>query len=166
MAEKAQAVQRAEVVATLKTVKLESLSDRMNEILDAVTHRAYEVFESNGSLHGRDLDDWFQAERELLQPVQLSVSETDQALVARAEVVGFDEKDLTVGVGPNRLMIVGKRGTREKVGSTNDSCAEGSLNQILHMVDLPAEVDPEKVTAKLKNGILELKMPKKMEVRS
>ena len=32
---------------------------------DAVARRAYQRFEERGSEHGRDMDDWFEAEREL-----------------------------------------------------------------------------------------------------
>lgn len=41
------------------------------QVLDAPSHdeiavRAFEVFQRRGEQHGRDLDDWLQAERELL----------------------------------------------------------------------------------------------------
>ena len=34
---------------------------------EAIARRAYEIYESRGAEHGADLDDWFQAERELLR---------------------------------------------------------------------------------------------------
>ena len=33
---------------------------------DDVAARAYELFEERGRIHGRDLDDWLQAENELV----------------------------------------------------------------------------------------------------
>jgi hypothetical protein len=32
---------------------------------EIIAHRAYELFLLRGSKHGRDMDDWLQAEREL-----------------------------------------------------------------------------------------------------
>ena len=32
---------------------------------DEIAHRAYELFLSNGAMHGRDLEHWLQAENEL-----------------------------------------------------------------------------------------------------
>jgi hypothetical protein len=32
---------------------------------DAIAHRAFELFSARGGEHGRDLDDWLRAEREL-----------------------------------------------------------------------------------------------------
>jgi hypothetical protein len=34
---------------------------------DAIAHRAYDLYLTRGCEHGRDLDDWLQAERELQQ---------------------------------------------------------------------------------------------------
>lgn len=31
----------------------------------AIAQRAYEIYESRGGVHGRDVDDWLQAEREV-----------------------------------------------------------------------------------------------------
>ncbi len=33
---------------------------------EAVSHRAYELFEARGAEHGHDVQDWFEAETELL----------------------------------------------------------------------------------------------------
>ena len=38
--------------------------------LDLITRRAYERFQMRGGDHGRDQDDWFEAERELSQHKQ------------------------------------------------------------------------------------------------
>ena len=42
----------------------ESLAGRMRRMLDRVRDRAYELFDRRGREHGRDLEDWFQAEYE------------------------------------------------------------------------------------------------------
>lgn len=35
---------------------------------DQIAQRAHEIFMARGAAHGRDLDDWLQAERELREP--------------------------------------------------------------------------------------------------
>jgi HSP20 family protein len=79
----------------------------------------------------------------------------------RAEVPGFTTNDLEVSVEPECLTITGKRETkeeREKEGKVvySERCAD----EILRVIDLPAAVDPTKVTATLKDGVLDLEMPK------
>jgi hypothetical protein len=36
------------------------------EMRSRVAHRAYQLFERRGRDHGRDMDDWFRAEQEIL----------------------------------------------------------------------------------------------------
>jgi len=167
MAEKtAVPVQVGKEPTELKPFKAENLLERANAIFDAISHRAYEIFEGNGRMEGRELEDWFQAEGELLRPVHIQVNETEEGLEVKAEVPGFDEKELEINVEPQRLMISGKHETKteEKKGKTVYS--EICSNQILRAVDLPAEVETGKVTATLKNGMLKLHLPKVAQARS
>ena len=46
--------------------KISSILDEMNQMQDRIMRRAYDLFEQGGHFFGRDLDDWLQAERELL----------------------------------------------------------------------------------------------------
>ena len=112
------AVKRAE--EPTKVVKYTTLFDQIDEMFNALARRAYEIFDGNGRLFGRDLDNWFQAERELLHPVALNITETDAAFTLKAEVPGFTEKELEVAVEPDRVTITGRRETskEEKKGKT------------------------------------------------
>jgi HSP20 family protein len=75
-------------------------------------------------------------------------------------VPGFSAKQLEVGVEPHRLTISGKREAKEDRTSKKTIYSEHCRNQIFRTIDLPAEVDSSKVTATLKDGVLELAMPK------
>ena len=101
------AVKRAEELT--KVVKYTSLFDQMDKTFSALARRAYEIFERNGRVFGRDLENWFQAERELLHPVALNITETDEAFTVKAEVPGFTEKEIEVGVEQGRVTISGQR---------------------------------------------------------
>jgi hypothetical protein len=48
----------------------------MHNLYDRIACRAYEIFDGNGRLAGRDLADWFQAEKEFLHPLHIEVSES------------------------------------------------------------------------------------------
>jgi HSP20 family protein len=65
------------------------------------------------------------------------------------------------------LTIAGKRESEkeEKKGeivSASTCCSD----QLLRIVDLPTEIETDKVTATLKNGVLNLTMPKVAKARS
>ena len=140
---------------------IERLTKQIDKTFQAITKRAYEIFEGNGHRSGHDLDDWFKAEMDLLHPVHVNIAESGESLEVKAEVPGFSEKEIEVSVEPSRLTITGKRETEtktEKQGKTVYS--EFCSDQILRVVDLPASVDAGKATATLKNGVLQLTMPK------
>jgi HSP20 family protein len=167
MAEKtATAVQIAREPTTVKPFKVESLAANMNSIIDAISRRAYEIFEGSGYAPGRELDNWFQAERELLHPVHIQVNESEDALEVQAEVPGFNEKELEVSVEPQRLVIRGNRETKAEGKKGKAVYSETCSDQILRIVDLPAEVETDKVAANLKNGVLELHLPKTAKARN
>jgi hypothetical protein len=44
----------------------DSSPQRRHPIIEAIAKRAYELFLARGGQNGHDLDDWLQAERELL----------------------------------------------------------------------------------------------------
>ena len=152
------AVKRAEEPA--KPAESLSAFDQLEDTLKAITRRAYELFESSGREFGRDLENWFQAERELLHPMHVNITETDGSLEVKAEVPGFTEKEIEIGVEPHRLTIAGKRETKKEEKKGKTVYAESCSNQILRSVILPVKVETEKVTANLKNGVLEITLPK------
>ena len=81
--------------------------DRMNETDASIAQRAYEIYQSRGSEHGADQDDWFTAEQEILHPLAIERSLTDRALRLTAQVPGFAAKDLEVAIGHRRAVICG-----------------------------------------------------------
>ncbi|HEX2711158.1 MAG TPA: Hsp20 family protein [Candidatus Acidoferrales bacterium] len=134
--------------------------ERLAEINNLIARRAQELFEASGSVHGRDIENWARAEREILHAVPLEVQETETGITVLAEAPGFNERDLEVRVEPRRLLIAGKRvGTTErKEGKTVYS--ERHSQQIFRVVDLPSRIDPEGVKATLSDGLLEISLPK------
>lgn len=154
----ATAVKRAEEL--IKPIKHVSLFDQMENTFNAIARRAYEIFESNGRAFGHDLENWFQAEKEFLHPVPVAIAESDGTFEVTAEVPGFTEKEIEIGVERCRLTISGKREAKKEEKKGKTIWAESCSDQILRIVDLPAEIETDKATATLKNAVLELTLPK------
>jgi HSP20 family protein len=164
MTENAMAVQRAPEGTTLKVVEPKALLDRINHIHENIARRAFEIFRNDGKSWGHDLENWFKAEAELLHPVHMNITENDGTINVQAEVPGFSANELQVSVEPQRLTISGKKETTKedkKKGKTiyQEQCS----SELLRIIDLPAEVDATKATATLRNGMLELSMPKTIQ---
>jgi HSP20 family protein len=134
--------------------------DQIQNTYDAIARRAFEIFDNDGRWLGNDLENWLQAESELLQPVRLDITESDDNLSVRAEVPGFNAKELEINVESSTLTITGKHTTREENKKGKTVYSERSAQEILRVVDLPAEVDGSKVSAILKDGVLNIELPK------
>jgi HSP20 family protein len=147
--------------APAKAIERQDLFERFNHIYNSIARRAFEIFEGNGRSFGHELDDWFKAESELLHPVHVRMAESDDALTLEAEVPGFESKDLQINLEPRRLIISGKKETKEEQKKGKAVYQEQCSNEILRVIDLPAAVDTSKAAATLKNGMLELQMPKR-----
>jgi HSP20 family protein len=158
-------VQKEKPGVAIKATTPEDMFNQMFEAFDAISRKAFEIFENNGRLDGHDVEDWFKAERQLFHPVHFGITESEDSISVKAEVPGFNEKDLQVTIEPNRLTISGKRESskEEKKGKTTYS--ETCSNEVFRVVDLPAEVDTEKATATLKDGVLQLTVPKAAKAR-
>jgi HSP20 family protein len=161
MAEKSTAVQRAPSSGSLRVVEPQTMFERMGRMHDEIARRAFEMFERDGGIFGREWENWFNAEEQLLHPVHINISESNEALNVQAEVPGFEPKDIEISLEPTRLTISGKRESSEEQKQKGKTVyKEMCASEMLRVIDLPAEVDPEKTRATLKNGVLELEMPK------
>jgi len=138
----------------------ENVFDRFQKVFDSIEKRAYEIFDNNGRLFGNDLSDWLQAESEILHPVHLEIAETDEALTVKAEVPGFTVKELEILMDGSRLTIAGKHESREESKKCKTIYSDLCAKEIFRSVELPADVDSTKVTATLKDGVLNLEFPK------
>jgi HSP20 family protein len=132
---------------------------RAEQLYQQIARRAFEIFQDNKTF-GRDLENWLKAESEFLHPVHIHVEDSEKDLTVRAEVPGFAAQELEVSLEPRRLTITGKRETKEERKEKKTVYTECLSDQLLRVVSLPADVDAERAQATLKDGVLELRMPK------
>ena len=160
MTEKSNGVPTTQGQSFLKFTPLPMLADRLNEANQRIARRAFEYFERDQGATGHDRDHWMAAERELFHPVHIMVAEQEQTLVLQAEVPGFGANELQLGLGPRRLAIVGKKDSvKEQLGGST-LYQEPCSSELLRVIDLPAEVDASEAIAVLKDGVLQLSLPK------
>ena len=142
--------------------EFESFPKHVEEFFDLIARRPFELLEKRPLLFGRELEHLWKTEPEVTRPVFLKLYETEEHLIVRAEVPGFTEKELTISCEPWRLVISGKKEIREeaKVEKKEEIPAHMEKMHIFKTMKFPVEVKPENVKATLKNGILELTLPK------
>jgi HSP20 family protein len=141
-------------------VEAEKMFERLADLTRETAHKAYEFFQRRGGEFGRELDDWFRAESEVLLPVTVEVTETHDQINVRAAVPGFKPEEIEVSVKDNILILSGETERREKREEENTVFSEWRSNKFCRKLSLLSEVDAENVTANLKDGVLELTLPK------
>jgi HSP20 family protein len=155
----------AEVVSTEESiipviVKSEKFTDRLKDFYQSIRQRAHELFTVRGGGHGRDLEDWFRAEAELFYPVPAEITESDGKLIVKAEAPGFKADELELAVEPYRLILSGSAERTVKREMKEGSFSESRTDEIFRALDLPVEIDPTQVEARLKKGVLEITLAK------
>lgn len=134
--------------------KTTSIFDAWKRMQNNVMRRAYDIFEHNGHPFGRDLDHWIQAEQELLWKPPIEIHEADGKLFLEAAVSGVEPKDIDIEVTPEDIVLKAETHHQhdEKKGKLH-MCefVSGSMFRSIH---LPRRINPDKVKAELKNGLL------------
>ena len=95
----------------------------------------------------------------------LNIYDDGESLVVKAEVPGIDPADLEINATVNALTIKGER----KRPSADDKASfhrrERSYGTFSRSVNLPQEINSEKVQASYKHGVLEIMLPKAEEAK-
>jgi HSP20 family protein len=141
-------------------VEAEKLIERMEDAARSVARRAYDFFEQRGRRIGFELDDWFRAESEVMRPVPVTMKENETQIIVQAEVPGFKAEEVKISAEPKRLIIEGSSTQTTEQKSEEVVFSERRANQFCRSISLPAEVDTGSVTASLKDGVLEVTLPK------
>lgn len=136
----------------------DGLGMEARQFFDAVTRRAYEIFEAKGRPMGTELENWFQAEQELFERAPFRLSESAESVSVLADVHSYMPKEVEVDLEPRRITIIGRHD-----GSTprkHDGAASTKKSTLMVSLQLPVEVDPQRATARVRRGILELDVKK------
>jgi HSP20 family protein len=133
---------------------------RMADLYQIIARRAYELFCAGGFKHGYDRENWFQAESEIITPLPLEMSETEDAITVKSVLPGYTAKDVEIHVEPKRLFITGQQQQKSKGKKREAVRSAERVQRIFQSIELTAQVDPEKVSATLSNGELQIELAK------
>jgi HSP20 family protein len=93
-----------------------------------------------------------------MPPVDLF--EEGDAIVAKVELPGMKREEVEVTLTEGVLTIAGKKEKEEKIERKDYHRLERASGAFRRSIRLPAEVRVEAVTAKLENGVLEVRAPR------
>lgn len=93
------------------------------------------------------------------------ISETKDAVVLHAEIPGVSEDSIDVQVEGGILTLRGEKRFEQESEERNYHRIERAYGRFVRTFTLPRSVDPDKISARVERGVLQLLMPKRSETR-
>ena len=92
--------------------------------------------------------------------------DNEKEIVIKAEVPGMDKKDINISVADSTLTIKGEMKKEEETKEEDYYYAERTYGSFSRRLELPAIVQESKIKANIKDGILEIHLPKAPESKA
>jgi HSP20 family protein len=125
-----------------------SLQDRMNQLFEESLAR--------GTVKQPD-------ERPGHWSPAVDILETESEIILMAEVPGLDLDDIELQIRDNVLTFRGERTIENAVKKEHYFRIERAYGNFSRSFTLPSTIDQERVEARLKDGILDVRMPKRTQ---
>ena len=105
--------------------------------------------------------------REVAWPTMpaVDVVEGEKAYEITAELPGMDEKNIEVKMADGRLTIKGEKQEEKEEKKKDYYLQERHFGSFERSFDIPESVDPNKIEANFKKGVLTVTLPKKAEAQ-
>ncbi len=95
----------------------------------------------------------------------VDISETDNDIIVTAELPGVKKDDVKISLQDNVLTIRGEKKQEKEEKNENYHRVERAYGMFQRSFTLPTTVDPKKIKATFKDGVLKIKLPKTEEAR-
>ena len=136
----------------------ETLLRNVEAITDSIRQRAFDLFQRG--VNSSDLQDWLEAEKDVVLSPATELVDQDKEFSARIAVPGFNAKDIQVSATPDALIIEADSTHTHDEKSGAVCFCEFSEKKLFRRIPLPASINVDKVMASLDKGILQITAPK------
>ena len=90
----------------------------------------------------------------------VDIYDDNDHIVIKAELPGIDKKDITIDLKDGVLTLKGERNVENEEKEDNYYRRERSFGKFERAFTLPTGLDPEKIKADYKDGVLKIEIPK------
>ncbi len=92
--------------------------------------------------------------------IPIDLYEEKDDVVVKAELPGIDKGAIEVTLSERRLTIAAERKREAEFGERGRYVAERAYGRLIRSLELPSDVQGDRVKASLENGVLEIRLPK------
>ena len=90
----------------------------------------------------------------------VDVFQNENEIIIQSTIAGVAPENLEININAESVNIKGQRHREEKISEKDYFYQECFWGKFSRSVILPQEIDPERSTAQLKNGVLTIRLPK------
>ncbi|MCD6307452.1 MAG: Hsp20/alpha crystallin family protein [Candidatus Latescibacteria bacterium] len=129
-----------------------------------------EIWKNRGSLVGPSMDDFiekffygwprYEKDADFTWSPRVDVHETEKEIYVDVELPGLEKKDIAVEVKDNSLTVSGERKYERNTKDSKCYTSERHYGRFERTFGLSDSVNADEISAKFKNGILTLTLPK------
>ena len=162
-------------MSQLNVQKVRTTNDRslpifaeFDQLAERIRMQAYNLFAHRGAGDGRALDDWLTAEREVCWPAA-ELAEREGEFVLDVALAGFEAGDIAVTATPSEIIVKAAHKHEQTSAGKNEPklrWTEFRSSNVFRRVELPAQVEVERISASFENGLLKILAPKVQPVAS
>ncbi len=142
------------VIKKKPSEKLPSVRDEFERMLDEMEEWPRRFFPWTGTWPRRHM-----LARAMRFP-SVDVIDKKDKIIVKVEVPGVEKEDIDISVTEDTLNIKGETKKEKEVKEEDYYCCERSYGSFSRSVDLPVKVQTDKIKANLKDGVLEVELPK------
>ncbi len=95
----------------------------------------------------------------------IDVYDSKDNFVVKADLPGLNKEEIEVSIEDDTLILKGEKKQESETKEQNFYRSERLYGSFFRAIALPATVDPSKVVAEYKDGVLKLTLPKKEDAR-
>jgi HSP20 family protein len=146
----------------LRRIEEDQTFDSFRREMDALHRNIDRAFASAWSGPSLLSDSWITRD---VTP-RLDVTEDDKVFNVTVELPGMDEKDVAVSVTDRVLTIRGEKKEDKEKKDKEVYRRERAYGSFRRVMELPADVDAEKIEASFRKGVLTIALPKTQEAQA
>lgn len=137
-----------------------SFIEQVKTLGERVRERAYELFQHRQKTGGSALDDWLNAERELIWAPEADLVEKNGHFQLQIAMPGFEAKEVSVTASPDGIAVRAESVHKHEKGDGDVHFCEFGERTLFRRFDLPEPIEVDKVTAHLEKGVLHILAPR------
>ncbi|NPV61453.1 MAG: Hsp20/alpha crystallin family protein [Methanotrichaceae archaeon] len=100
-------------------------------------------------------------DRSVMMPLA-DMKETDESLIVTMDLPGIEKEDVDISIAEDELRVVAERKTEAEVLEKDFHKRERTYRKFERILKLPVAVKVDEASASLKEGVLEITLPKEV----